>query len=496
MGNLEAIRALPKADHTERAAAGTRDAETDAMKAEAPLLELICNDTGERGRKSGRRIDFHKCPVCGHHDDFHYYPDQNTWDCLSASNTTGIKGGSYIDYLLATGRATDNVDAMHKLREATGRTLEAGEARAQKVVTPPWVPVRATKPPKLQPPLVDNLIRRGHIALMSGKGKSGKTFSAIELALALAVGGEWFGHSCAKGRTLFIDPECKPEEFHDRVWKVCKAMNIDPRIADANIDYWNLRGKTSRIKIPQIIGTIASAGTDASLIVIDSVSLFVQGDENNSVDVHNLTDLINDLSMQTDAAILLIHHYGKGLAGDRDAGDRARGSSVWLDAPDHVFTLTEIHPPSGEASDYLEGESVALSFEVAGQRTFKKEGPTHIIWRYPVHHVDDDGITADWKPKSSQRTGAKATNDIKRAKAETARARIVSKLLAHFYAENIGEEGLLMSEAATVCGCDARTIMAAVDGCDFLYVKEKSSRKRYVRPTRPPLKLEFQGKDD
>lgn len=483
----------------ERAADGTRDAELDAMIKEAPLLDLIRKDTGEQGHESGGRIDFHTCPVCGHHDDFSYYHGQNTWACLSASNTTGITGGSFLDYAIATGRATDTAGAVRMLREVTGHALDHADEKQtrQADFTPPWVPACASNPPSLQPPLVDNLIRQGHIALMSGKGKSGKTFSAIELALALAVGGEWFGHACAKGRTLFIDPECKPEEFHDRLEKVCGAMGIDTRIADASIDYWNLRGQTSKTKMPQIIGAISAAGTDAALIVIDSVSMFVEGDENSSVDVRRLNDLVNDLSMQTDAAILLIHHYGKGSAGDRAATDRARGSSVWLDAPDHVFTLTEIHPPSGEASDYLGGDgNTALAFEVVGQRTFKMEKPTHIIWKYPTHRVDAEGVTTEWKPKSAQRTGGKSTAEVNRAKSEKDSTELVLKLLQHFYLNNIGSEGVLFADAARAIETSAPTLKKAIEACgsDYFTIHKPSPRKTVIVPTHTPLMLEHVGR--
>lgn len=73
----------------------------DALKDGADLLGMIQTDTGEQGRVTGRRIEFHKCPICGHKDCFRYYSNNNSWTCFSDSNTTGRGGGSVIDYVMA-----------------------------------------------------------------------------------------------------------------------------------------------------------------------------------------------------------------------------------------------------------------------------------------------------------------------------------------------------------------------------------------------------------
>ena len=76
--------------------------ELDALKREADLANLIKLDTGEGGRRSGKTLLFHHCPVCGHRDCFAFYPDTNSWACFSTSNATGKAGGSAIDYAMAT----------------------------------------------------------------------------------------------------------------------------------------------------------------------------------------------------------------------------------------------------------------------------------------------------------------------------------------------------------------------------------------------------------
>lgn len=112
---------------------GQGDPDVKDMLAEVDLLSLIQGDTGETGHRSGDRVDFHKCPVCGHRDDFSYYTSTNSWCCHSASNATGYKGGTYLEYVKATGKAMDDSEAMRMLREATGHPRHIKTAsKAQK----------------------------------------------------------------------------------------------------------------------------------------------------------------------------------------------------------------------------------------------------------------------------------------------------------------------------------------------------------------------------
>lgn len=505
MGNLDALRAHYRGDNTAEGAdtpPAQSDADLDAMKSEAPLLALIRADTCEQGRESGKHIHFHTCPVCGHKDDFTYYPEQNTWACMSASNTTGITGGSYVDYLLATRKAADKKEAVRMLREATGHPLDAASAAEapdepqgrRGATLPPWVPVQAADPPKRSPALVGGLLRRGHVSLLAGKGKSCKSWAAIALAVAVATGGDWLGFSCERGRVLYLDPEIDPKSLDNRFAEVCRARGADPAEVQASVCKWPLRG-VEGAGMSAIVAALREGCCygEFALVILDSCSVFVEGDENSSVFVRSFFARVNELAAVTGASVLLVHHFGKGDAGDRDAGDRARGSSVWLDAPDATLYMTEVFPPSEEAS--IEGVR-AFALETGGLREFPPMDARHLLFEFPLHRLDAEGITDDWKPRSGQRAGGKSTAELNRAKAEANRAGIVSKVLAHYYAENVGADGLLVPEVAKAVGCDARQIAAAVDGCEFLYLDEKSSRKRYVRPTRPPRKLEFLGEAD
>ena len=77
------------------------DSELEDMKREFDFLGYLQQITGQSGKNSGSRIGFNPCPICGHQDDFYFYPETNTFNCFS---TSGDVGGSIIDFLMARER--------------------------------------------------------------------------------------------------------------------------------------------------------------------------------------------------------------------------------------------------------------------------------------------------------------------------------------------------------------------------------------------------------
>lgn len=321
---------------------------------------------------------------------------------------------------------------------------------------PPWRCVQAANPPHRAPVLVEGIMRRGHIGLISAKAKQGKSWLAIMLSVAVATGGEWLGRRCQQGRVLYIDPEIDSRSLSNRFAVVCDAMGVDPALVDRSVYKWSLRGALTAEGKPSVMDDLAHdvvlSGEDLALVVIDSCSCFIgaDGDENSSVAVRGLIAHVHRICSSTGAGVLLVHHHGKGLSGDREASDRARGSSVWVDAPDVVLTLTEIVPASGEAAEYIGAGAHAMVLEDAGLREFPATEPTHLIFKYPVHRVDEDGITADWKPRSSSQRGGKAAASINKAKAGMRADMCAAVLSAHFAADESVDE-LSGTDAAAIC---------------------------------------------
>ena len=509
------------------------------MCAEVDLLALVIEDTGENPRMSGSVAHFKgTCPVCHAHDDMRVYTETNTWSCYGGHNENRDKGkksqgGNVLDYLQYARGMTDATERVRWLREQTGHPFEPkppkgktaeldedeifngwndegqdakedsadsgknaesdgtdnADQDAPKLKLPEWTAIRSTDPPSRNPVLIDGVVRKGHVMLLAGKGKIGKSWSAIELCVSVATGREsWFGLPLkSSGACLYVDPELDPKSLDNRFQTVCKAMSADTEKADSLIAKWSLRG-IPNASMDAIISDLQTrnAFDQFALVVIDSCSCFVEGDENKSVDVRKFAAKVLQVTRITGATVLLVHHFGKAKDGDRSAADRARGSSVWLDFPDAVLTLTEGLPPSGQPSDYLEKNEYACILESGGIREFPRMEPIRLIFGYPVHRVDTDGITESWKPTSSERDGGKKTAELNKAKKATDAAKMCAEILARFYAEGIGEEGMLAPDLAKLMDRDTRTLKEAVAGCPYLEVVQETQRKHYIRPTHAP----------
>ena len=326
-------------------ASGASD-DLEEMKNEFDLYALICRDAGNQGYKSGERIGFNPCPICGHDDDFFFWPDSKRWTCFSASNATGHEKGTCIDYFMAK-YGDDLPAAIERLREETGHPRTpakapegGGEEGQEEPLLPPWRSARASKPKPLKPVFIPGMLRREGVALLVGKGKTGKSFLMLELCAAAASGVPWLGMNVGRGRSLFINPEIDESEVDDRVCKICNALSIDRAEFDQNVDIWDLRGIPATAD--DLVHDIQLSGERFGLVVVDSASAFFQGNENDAIDVRNFMTKFITIGRCTGASVFTIHHEAKVAPGTRQASDRARGSSAWRDSCDLFMTLDEI----------------------------------------------------------------------------------------------------------------------------------------------------------
>lgn len=358
---------------------------------------------------------------------------------------------------------------------------------------------RSSCPPHLAPVLVPGLLRLGHTGLLVARAKSGKSWGVIALAIAVATGSEWMGRRCKRGRVLFVNPEIDPRSLSNRFRKVADAMGADLAEVDGRVTILTLRGRLTDGGEPMTLSTVAGMILEAAehfggfdLIIIDSCSTLLTGDENNSLDVRRFHDQCLIVAAATGAAVMCVHHEGKAQSGDRDAIARGRGSSAWGDAFDLVLSLVEVFPPSGDASDYLgEGERAFL-LECAAIREFAQAPDMPLIWHFPTFRQDAENVTEDWKPKSAQRTGAQRSGEIKKQKAAARADQCTMALLSHMYREDVdSSEGIPATTAAKICtealgeNIKPQTLKQYVESSEWLDVYQKSPQRWAVVPRHP-----------
>lgn len=308
--------------------------------------------------------------------------------------------------------------------------------------------------PALAAPLIDGVLRQGHKMLLAGPSKAGKSFSLIELCIAIAEGASWFGWPCTQGRVLYVNLELDRASCLHRFKDVYQALGI-PAKHLANIDIWNLRGRSVPMDklAPKLIRRAAKK--DYIAIVIDPIYKVITGDENSADQMANFCNQFDKVCTELGVAVIYCHHHSKGSQGSKRSMDRASGSGVFARDPDALLDLIELDLPESlqkqqddqmvcrVCKDYLQraGQLYKLSLDdqcsasrmtqtcretfddreyqrlcddILAARTamqgrtawriegtlreFPKFAPVNLWFDYPVHHVDNVGVLADVEP--------------------------------------------------------------------------------------------------
>jgi RecA-family ATPase len=91
--------------------------------------------------------------------------------------------------------------------------------------------------PPLPPILVENWLHKSNIASLTGSMKTNKSWTIMDLAIKLAMHGEWFGRRCGKSldgkswepaTVLYFDAEINRKFWQHRFRALCEAMRLDP----------------------------------------------------------------------------------------------------------------------------------------------------------------------------------------------------------------------------------------------------------------------------
>lgn len=336
--------------------------------------------------------------------------------------------------------------------------------------------------PELAPELIKGVLRQGHKMLIAGPSKAGKSFALIELSIALAEGQKWLGWQCEQGKVLYVNLELdRPSALH-RFKDVYDAMGLPPTNV-ANIDIWNLRGKTVPMDklAPKLIRRSLKKNYQA--VIIDPIYKVLTGDENSADQMAHFTNQFDKVATELGCSVIYCHHHSKGSQGGKKSMDRASGSGVFARDPDALIDLVELELTDELIKQRVEKASakvyqkalqeqnlsyyqhevtlddlesryqmqqhfdkaipdimlkqpylnkikrithaieISTGWRVEGTlREFAKFQPVNMWFSYPVHEVDETGVLADIQLEDSKPLWQKA-KESRKSKEENLRER-------------------------------------------------------------------------
>lgn len=179
--------------------------------------------------------------------------------------------------------------------------------------------------------IVHGVMPRSDLIVLFGEPGSGKSFAALDLAVAVARGAPWRGRRVQQGRVVYVCAE-GAGGFTKRLlaYGQHSGVNLGDFAFGVVADAPNLLAQDDR----HLAAAIAAWG-GADLVVVDTFAQVTPGgDENSAEDVGRALGHLRRLRQATGATVLLVHHSGK------DASKGARGWSGLKAAADAELEVT------------------------------------------------------------------------------------------------------------------------------------------------------------
>jgi hypothetical protein len=179
--------------------------------------------------------------------------------------------------------------------------------------------------------LVPGLLQAGRYASLVGAAKVGKSLLALEIAAALATGRRAVGHDVGPVGVLYVDHENPLDDVLGRL----RDLGYGPEDDLGRLAFLTMPPMPPLDTEPGGTALLAAArAAGVELVVIDTLSRTIAGDESESRPVldlhrHTIVPLRRD-----GTAILAVDHLGK------DPTRGARGTSAKADAADVVWQMT------------------------------------------------------------------------------------------------------------------------------------------------------------
>jgi hypothetical protein len=242
---------------------------------------------------------------------------------------------------------------------------------------PEWTPL-AFKYSELQatPWVARGFALRGAVTYLAAAGGTGKTQFTLQAAIAFALGEDFAGyHPMRPIKIVFVSGEEPIEELHRRMAAIVtsrvgdKQTDIDEFMSRLDGRLFTYAGKNVALVRTQlndkggmdIVSTpfqvkLRTEVKDNSidLVILDPVARLHIGLDENSSEMQELHNRVDDIATWAHCGVVLVHHIRKSSKGIIDDQHAARGASAMTDAARIVIMMANM--TSDEADLYLPEE--------------------------------------------------------------------------------------------------------------------------------------------
>lgn len=194
--------------------------------------------------------------------------------------------------------------------------------------------------------LVEGFIHTQEVGVLYGKPNGGKSFVALDWALSIAAGIPWLDkYKTRQGPVLYMAGEGGPSlQKRVEAWLAVKGLNDVP--VHFQVRPIHLLDENEIEEIQAVLDGFRNdhdekVGLCPALIVVDTLSQFMMGGDENGPDMALFVSNLRKLSQDEMTAVLIVHHTNKG-------GEQERGHTALRGNVDVMFKIDGQEDPDGK----------------------------------------------------------------------------------------------------------------------------------------------------
>ena len=169
------------------------------------------------------------------------------------------------------------------------------------------------------PQVVHGLLNQKSKMIIGGHSKSYKSWFATQLGLSIAYGKEFIGFSTNPTQVFYLNLELPDFVIQKRIFDMRAGLGLILNEGDGRFNLINARGKWYGLESLEVLRKqIADECKGPPVILIDPIYKIHCMDENSTYDMGQLIREIDLLLDETEATLIMVHHFKKPSGGKKD----------------------------------------------------------------------------------------------------------------------------------------------------------------------------------
>lgn len=291
-------------------------------------------------------------------------------------------------------------------------------------------------------PLVVNLIERGEMVAIVGQSKAGKSFLALQLAAAIAVGRPFLDRETVRENVYVANLEVSRKQYKKRLKRLVRAIGITAADLEGRLFIDNMKGENATWK--NALEKCKRLG--CKVAVIDPFYQIFKGDEVSAEDCQRAIDHMKEFQ-RAGITLIVVFHSPKGFSGDRQLIDMISGSSMLARFPESIIGILN-HAKDRKLRVV---KCILRNYAPPDDQTIRYDDGQFVV----MDEVEAEVESAETHAKKPQKSDAEKAADFARACsywAKEIRARFVGVPTDDIRAEIMRSAGFSKTRANAVIG--------------------------------------------